>query len=143
MREAMFDLHAPGTNLPNTQCTIYQEIAKIASVMRNTEALRFGRMYFRQISGHGVNFGLPFGHEFTPAFSRILLPREVLVAYNVSDRRRQDHVVVAAESHAAGDRLKVLYGGPAGHPDVVVQRNADDTHHVQLNLAPRQFVILS
>src|SRR6266542_1383271 len=135
MREAMFDVQDPGRNLLNTDCTIYQEISKIAHVMRTTEAMRFGRMYFRQISGDGVHFGFPFGHEYTLAFSRILLPQEVLVAYNVSDKHRADHVVVSSEYHAAGDRLHVLYGGPVGHADVEVQRNPDGTHQVQLDLA--------
>ncbi|HVU94035.1 MAG TPA: hypothetical protein VHE34_02385 [Puia sp.] len=47
MREAMFDKNTPGLNLLNPACTIYQEIAKIAAVMRSSEPLRFGRMYYR------------------------------------------------------------------------------------------------
>ncbi len=74
MREAMFDKATPGRNLLNTNCTIYQEINKIAGVMRTNEPLRFGRMYFRQISGDGENFGFPFGTTYTLAFSRILYP---------------------------------------------------------------------
>ena len=84
MREAMFDTATPGRNLLNTDCRIYQEISKIADVMRDNEPLRFGRMYFRQISGDGEHFGLPFGNAYTLAFSRMLYPDEILVAYNVS-----------------------------------------------------------
>src|SRR5215472_14182637 len=83
-REAMFDK----ANLLNTDCRIYQEIAKIANVMRNNEPLQFGRMYFRQISGDGQHFGFPFGFAYTLAFSRILYPDEILIAYNVSDAPR-------------------------------------------------------
>ena len=82
MREAMFDKATPGRNLLNGNCKIYQEIAKIAEVMRTNEPLRFGRMYFRQISGDGEHFGFPFGFTYTLAFSRILYPNEILVAYN-------------------------------------------------------------
>ena len=53
--------------------------------MRTHEPLRFGRMYYREISGDGIDFGLPFGTTYTLAFSRLLYPREVLVAYNISD----------------------------------------------------------
>src|SRR5438477_13136473 len=60
IREAMFDVNTPGRNLLNKDCTIYKEIAKIADVMRNAASLRFGRMYFRQMSGDGINFGFPF-----------------------------------------------------------------------------------
>src|SRR5215475_1928101 len=70
MREAMFDKAGAGKSLLNTGCRIYQEIAKIASVMRAQEPLRFG-------------LGFPFGSTYTLALSRLLYPEEVLVAYNV------------------------------------------------------------
>ena len=79
MREAMFDLGDAGKNLLNTNCKIYRAIADIAGVMRKTEPLRFGRMYYRQISGDGVQFGFPFGSTYTLAFSRVLYGQEVLV----------------------------------------------------------------
>ena len=58
------------------------------------QPLRFGRMYYRQISGDDTNFGFPFGSTYMLAFSRILFPDEVLVAYNVSTPARQDSIVV-------------------------------------------------
>lgn len=64
MREAMFD-SATQTSLLNTNCYIYQQIALIAAVMRSEEALRFGRMYFREISGDRLHFGLPYGSDYT------------------------------------------------------------------------------
>jgi glycosidase len=82
MREAMFDKAAPGRNLLNPSATIYREIARIAEVMRSNEPLRFGRMYFRQISGDAEHFGFPFGSAYTLAFSRILYPDEILVNLN-------------------------------------------------------------
>jgi alpha-amylase len=71
MREAMFDKATGGQSLLNPQCRIYAEIAKIADVMRTQEPLRFGRMYYRQISGNGIDFGLPYGTTYTLAFSRM------------------------------------------------------------------------
>jgi glycosidase len=139
MREAMFDLSAPGRNLLNTGCHIYQEIAKIAAVMRTVEPLRFGRMYYRQISGDGVNFGFPFGSTYTLALSRVLYGEEVLVAYNVSASARNDCVLVDSTIYPHGATLRFLYGG-AG---TVLAHTAPDTaRYVQLNLAPHQFVIL-
>lgn len=139
MREAMFDLTLPGKNLMNSACHIYQEISKIAAVMRSSDALRFGRMYYRQISGDGQNFGLPFGQDYTLAFSRLLARTEVLVAYNVSAAARTDRVVVDGGVHPAGSSLKFLYGGAGS---AVVNGAANGTCFVRLNLAPRQFVIL-
>lgn len=139
MREAMFDKSTPGRNLLNPNCRIYQEIAKIADVMRNTEALRFGRMYYRQISGDGVNFGFPYGYTYTLAFSRLLYGQEVLVAYNVSDQPRNDCVIVDSTFHGGGT-MKYLYGGTGTIP---VQTAPDGSRYVQLNLPGHGFVILA
>ncbi len=137
IREAMFDSATAGRNLLNTSCRIYTEIAKIAAVMRTQQPLRFGRMYYREISGDGVNFGLPYGSDYTLALSRMLYGREILVAYNVSSSPRSDRVVVDFNFHQPGDQLQFLYGGTGSVPVAgTVVRN------VQLNLAPRQFVIL-
>ncbi len=139
MREAMFDKATPALNLLNRECAIYRSIAGIAAVVRASEALRFGRMYFRQISGDGIGFGLPFGTAYTLAFARLLYPREVLVAYNVSSAARDDRVVVDASLHQAGDTMNFLYGN-TGH--VTVEKAPNDTRFVQLHLEPHQFVIL-
>ena len=138
MREAMFD--KAGKNLLNTQCRIYQEIAKIAGVMRDNEPLRFGRVYYRQISGNGANFGFPFGSSYTLAFSRMLYGREILVAYNVSGAARSDSVLVDATLHPAPSQMHFLYGKTGNTP---VKTAPDGTRFVQLDLAPHQFVILN
>jgi hypothetical protein len=135
----MFDQAMPGRSLLNPECVIYQKNAKIAAVMRTTPALRFGRMYFRQISGDGVHFGMPFGTTYTLAFSRIVYGTEVLVAYNVSDQPRNDFIIVDASLHKAGDIMSLFFGGSGNVP---VQQSLDGTTLVQLQLAPHQFVIL-
>ena len=137
LREAMFD--KAGKNLFNTSCRIYQEIAKIADVMRGNEPLRFGRMYYRQISGDGQHFGFPFGNNYTLAFSRLLYPKEILVAYNVSGQARNDSIVIDATLHADGSQMTFLYGQTGTIP---VKTAADGTRCVQIKLAPHQFVVL-
>ena len=139
IRQAMFDKTA-NKSLLNTQCRIYQEIAKIADVMRTQEPLRFGRMYYRQISGDGQNFGFPFGSDYTLAFSRILYPQEVLVAYNVSGQARHDAIVVDSDLHPEPSTMTFLHGDGAG--PVPVQTAADGTRCIPLDLAPHEFVIL-
>jgi alpha-amylase len=139
MREAMFDRGQAGRNLLNTDCRIYKEISAIAAVMRSSQPLRFGRMYFRQISGDGVHFGFPFGNTYTLAFSRLLYGREMLVAYNVSGDARADCVVVDASLHQPGDRMTYLYGG---NGSLAVEQAPDGTHFVRLNLGGWKFAIL-
>jgi glycosidase len=140
MREAMFDTSRPGLDLLNPDCGIYREISRIAAVVRSTEPLRFGRMYFRQISGDGRHFGFPYGNAYTLAFSRLLYGQEVLVAYNVSGERRQDCVVVDASLHKKGDAMTYLYGD-LGSP--TLDQADDGTLYVRLPLEPHQFVILA
>lgn len=139
MREAMFDKAAPGTNRLNTDCRIYQEIGKIADVMRTSEPLRFGRMYYRQISGDGQHFGFPFGTTYTLAFSRLLYAQEVLVAYNVSGQPRNDFAIVDSTLHGSGTTMRFLYGGQG---TVAVGGGADGSRFVQLRLPAYGFVIL-
>jgi alpha-amylase len=140
IREPMFDLEHHEQNYLNPQCAIYQELAKIACINQQLEALRFGRMYFRQISGNGCDFGLPQGHPCTLAFSRILAYQEVLVAYNTSPTEsRKEYVIVDNTLHQKGGMMKFLYGKEGF---VTVQSHPDSSLFVQLELAPMQFVIL-
>jgi glycosidase len=140
LREGMFDAATAGKNLLNTNCDIYKAISAIAAVMRTQEPLRFGRMYFRQISGDGVGFGLPYGTTYTLAFSRLLYGREILVAYNVSSASRNDRVVIDADLHKAGEKMTYLY--PKGKGDVTVGQAPDGTTFVRLDLDGYQFAIL-
>jgi alpha-amylase len=117
---------------------IYKEIAEIAGIMRSSEPLRFGRLYYRPISGNGFNFGTPYGTDYTLAFSRLLYGREVLVAYNVSSSHRDDYVLIDAAFHQAGDTLNFLYGGVG---EIPIRQGAAGLF-VQLPLDAQQFVIL-
>jgi hypothetical protein len=58
MRETMFDAGS-GVSLLTTGCRIYQEIAKVAALMRKSEPPRFGRMYYRQISADACRSDFP------------------------------------------------------------------------------------
>ena len=140
MREAMFDTSAGGKSLLNTNCQIYQAIAGLADVFRRLEPLRFGRMYYRQIANQSLNFGVPFGSDYTLAFSRLLYGQEVLAAFNISGAARQDRVIVDAELHPNGSQLTYQYG-KAG--SVQARTAPSGARYVQLDLAPHQFVILA
>jgi alpha-amylase len=142
IREAMFDRATPGRNLLNPACRIYQEIAKIAAVHRSSPPLRFGRMYFREISGDGVSFDFAWeGLDYTLAFSRMLYGQEALVVYNVSGAARQDGVLVDANLHAAGSSLRQLYASGDAPAALAVQRNASGAAFVQVPLGGHEFAI--
>ncbi|MBI5210215.1 MAG: alpha-amylase [Elusimicrobia bacterium] len=143
IRETMFDLRNPGRDFLNKDCRIYREIAKIAKVNGEHPGLRFGRMYFREVSGDGLHFGHPQDHPCTLAFSRVLAKEELLVAYNTSTtERRRDCVMIDGGLHPAGSRMTYLYGGRG---DVAVETHPDPANgarYVRLDLDPMQFVIL-
>ncbi|MDI6739100.1 MAG: alpha-amylase family glycosyl hydrolase [Candidatus Edwardsbacteria bacterium] len=144
IREPMFDLDDPARDFLDDKNPIYREIAKIAKVNREHPALRFGRMYFQEISGNGYDFGPPCAQPCTLAFSRILADQEVLVAYNTSTTEtRRDWVIVDAGLRKDGEKLRFLYGKEG---EVTVRKHADPNNgsvFVQLELAPMQFVILT
>jgi alpha-amylase len=144
IRETMFDLADPSRDFLNTNCGIYQEIAKIAAIHRTNPALRFGRMYMRDISGNGRDFGRPQGHPCTLAFSRMLSDQEVVVAYNTSTSdERNDFVCVDARLQRDRANFKFVSGGSGMVP---VHRHPDPnnpTRALQLKLKPMQFAVLA
>ncbi len=88
----------------------YTAIAKLSAVRASEPALRYGRIYFRQLSGDGVNFGFSAWAPGVLAFSRILNDREVLIVANFVKQAAQAlHVVVDAVLNPAGRRLTLLY----------------------------------
>jgi glycosidase len=73
---------------------IYKSIAQIAAIRRSESALRYGRQYFREISGNGIDFGYPNDGKCTLAYSRILDTTEILVALNLAADPRADFATV-------------------------------------------------
>lgn len=119
VREALWG--GPGFDQTNT---FYQQIKSMAGVRATQSALRYGRFYFRPISGDQRTFGIS---NFTPgilAFSRILNDQEVLTVANFSTTTAQQvSVVLDANLSTPGDSFAVLYSNrPApAHPSPVKQ----------------------
>ncbi|MBK8475794.1 MAG: alpha-amylase [Opitutaceae bacterium] len=65
----------------------YQALQKISQCRRSLPALRFGRLYFREVSGNGQDFGHSSGLGGVVAFSRVLGDTEVVVAANTDVAR--------------------------------------------------------
>ncbi len=78
-------------------------------------ALRYGRFYFRPLSGDGVTFGVSGFPQGVVAFSRILNDQEVLVAANANPAQSQQlDVIVEIVLSADGDVFNILYSNQAG-----------------------------
>jgi glycosidase len=93
----------------DTNHPFYVAIKKLSTIRSAQPALRYGRLYFRPLSGDGIRFG---ASSFTPgvlAFSRILNAQEVLVVANASTRDDfNGRVLVDAFLNRDGDRFRVL-----------------------------------
>ena len=113
----------------------YQHIQQIASVRAQQSALRYGRFYFRPLSGDGVTFGVSGFRQGVVAFSRILNDQEVVVAANTSlTQTQQLDVIVEIMLSRDGDAFGVLYSNQAGpqapQPVRVVPQGTTTVHEV-------------
>ncbi len=80
VREALWGKDWPGAF--DEAHPFYQAVRRLSALRREQPALKFGRQYFRPISGDGAHFGVS---PFSPgvlAFSRILADQEILVVAN-------------------------------------------------------------
>jgi glycosidase len=111
----------------------YRAIREIASVRANQAALRYGRFYFRPISGDGENFGVSPYPSGVLAFSRILNDAEVIVAINTSKSQSQSlYVILDRVLNPKGKSVRLLYSNKAGTDplDTVEERSNTTVHEV-------------
>jgi glycosidase len=96
----------------------YTTLQRLLELRRREPALRYGRQYFRPISGDAVTFALSSFPDGVLAFSRILNDREVLVAVNPHTSEPADvHVIVDGALTSEGHVRSVLYSNqPAVTP---------------------------
>jgi len=66
------------------QAPIFLALKQLGDCRKNLPALRFGRLYFREVSGNGQDFGHSSGAGGIVAFSRILGDVEVSIVANTS-----------------------------------------------------------
>jgi glycosidase len=92
-------------------CPFFVALQRLTQVRNSRPALRYGRFYFRPISGDGSAFGVsPFAPGIV-AFSRILNDEEVVVAVNTATQGSSVtvDVIVDAQLNAAGANFQTLY----------------------------------
>jgi hypothetical protein len=153
VREALWG----GPGFP-TGGPFYQAIKSIADTRNQQPALRYGRFYFRPVSGDGVKFGVSPYPGGVLAFSRILNDQEVVVVANTSTTQPQNslYVIIENDLSAPNAAMKILYSNnatPASPGNVEVKSNVtvqevDGTvgsgplHVICVNLQPMEVQIL-
>ncbi|HET6250886.1 MAG TPA: alpha-amylase family glycosyl hydrolase [Tepidisphaeraceae bacterium] len=94
---------------------LYQAIRKIAQVRNANAALRYGRYYFRPVSGDGINFGLSTFPTGILAFSRILNDQEVIVVANTDTQQRfTGQIIIDQILNAANSAYRILFSNQGG-----------------------------
>jgi glycosidase len=100
---------------------LYQGLQKILQVRSRLPALRYGRLYFRQISGNGFDFGLSPFPAGVISFSRILNQQEVVVVANTNIQQGfAGEVIIDQQLNPANSSFRVEFsnknGGSGGNP---------------------------
>ncbi len=106
VREALW-----GKERPFERTTpFYEAIKKIALVRSNQPTLRYGRQYFRPISGDRSEFGISTFSPGALAFSRILNDEEVIVVANTASQAEASlAVIVDYTLNVPGAAYQVLF----------------------------------
>ena len=107
----------------------YRVLRELLALRSEEPALRYGRQYFRPVSGDNTTFGISPFPNGVAAFSRVLDNREVVVVANPSTCETVTvHVVVDHALSPEGGAYAMLYTNQpeAAPPGVVSVRRGDE-----------------
>jgi glycosidase len=94
----------------DSDAAFFPSLQAISNVRSRQPALRYGRQYFRPISGDGHTFGISPYNPGVLAFSRILNNQEVVVAANTdSTSGHSVDVIVDSSINPGGAAFQTLY----------------------------------
>jgi len=151
LRECMFggpfgSCQSRGRHFFDEDSPAYRELARLIEVRRRLIALRRGRQYLREISGNGVDFGLPVliggSMRSVVPWSRILGDEEVLCAFNTDyDNARTAWVTVDAGLNPAGRELVCEYASDPALEGTRLRVEARNGSAVSLTVPAAGFVI--
>lgn len=105
VREAIWG--GPGFDENNS---FYKQFQKIAMVRATNPSLRYGRFYFRPISGDGQTFRISTFNPGVLAFSRILNDEETVIVANMNGAQGVSfNVIVDMQLNEVATQYQVLY----------------------------------
>jgi len=114
----------------------YRAIQQIAAVRAANPALRYGRQYFRPISGDGFHFGTSTFPAGVLAFSRMLSDQEIVVIANTNPSYEwHGEVIVDYGRNLPGATFRVLYSNKAAPtaPEPMVEKEYDQVEVREVN----------
>ena len=125
-------------NAFDTAAAVFQQIRKLSDLRRREPPLQYGRLYFREVSGNGSDFGHSFGAGGMVAFSRILYNREIVVAANTGRLPFHGSVLVDRDLNATPRQMRIAYSnlGNTGARTVQQIPNANFYRDGQVSSGP-------
>lgn len=139
VREALWGM--PGAF--NQHHPYYQAIQQLSMIREQHPTVRYGRQYFRPVSGNGQDYGISSSAGGVLAFSRILNDTEILVAANTNTENAwTGHIIVDRSLNPAGTIYADLFTNkPDPNHDAPVQVEAERTS-VVLTMKPMEIRVL-
>jgi hypothetical protein len=108
VREALWRKPGAGSAFDATH-PLYVALSALGSLRAMTPPLRYGRTYFRSLSGNGLAFGPSTTCPGVLALSRILNDQEIVVVANADTNQPfQGQVIVDANINAANPRYRTF-----------------------------------
>ncbi len=96
-------------NAFDTSTAAFTAIRRLSDLRDNEPALRYGRLYFREVSGGGDDFGHSVGVGGVVAFSRLLVDREVLVVANTGAQPFAGSVIVDRDLNSTPRQMTIAH----------------------------------
>jgi glycosidase len=107
VREALWGKPGGGFAVTNP---IYAALQQLMQVRASQPVLRYGRQYFRPLSGDGTNFGLSTYSSGILAFSRILNDQEIVFVANLNRQAGfNGEVIIDINLHTSAAGMKPLF----------------------------------
>jgi glycosidase len=125
------------------QNEFYKLIRKLSGLRDLYPALRYGRQYFRECSGNGINFGFSPYKGGIISYSRILNDKEILICANTNTTLSITvYVLVDENLNPAGRMWKVIFSSENDMAPALPTTVFNRTHAVKVTLAPMEAKIL-
>jgi glycosidase len=113
-------------NAFDNQSFFYTHVKTLSRIREEQPALRFGRLYFRQVSANGRDFGHSSGTGGLVAFSRVVSDVEVLVVANTSTQTPFDGLVLQdLDLNRPPRRMVVAYSNIGATGSATVRQISD------------------
>ncbi|WP_427160583.1 alpha-amylase family glycosyl hydrolase [Aliinostoc sp. HNIBRCY26] len=111
----------------------YQAISELSKYRQTQPALRYGRQYFRPISGDRINYGISPYSPGVLAFSRILNDQEVVVVANTNIEKTES-VYVIVDYHMNSDypTFKILFSNASRDRNIELPETVEEVRNANI-----------